>query len=87
MGYYRAEAVIRIDYGEERPTRFRPRFWMSEYTFCALAWWMRREGHTPGLGGEARRTTKKFTAATTTRAAAPVARYATLAPNRWREEE
>jgi type IV secretory pathway TrbF-like protein len=27
---------------------------MSEYAFCARAWWLRREGHTPRLGGEAR---------------------------------
>jgi hypothetical protein len=27
---------------------------MSEYTFCARAWWLRREGVKPTLGGEAR---------------------------------
>ncbi|MDT7779746.1 MAG: hypothetical protein QOC99_2258 [Acidobacteriota bacterium] len=27
---------------------------MGEYVFCARAWWMRREGYTPGRGGEAR---------------------------------
>lgn len=27
---------------------------MSEYTFCARAWWLRREGVTPTLGGERR---------------------------------
>lgn len=27
---------------------------MSEYTFCARAWWLRREGVKPTLGGERR---------------------------------
>lgn len=27
---------------------------MSEYTFCARAWWLRREGVEPTLGGERR---------------------------------
>jgi hypothetical protein len=27
---------------------------MSEYTFCARAWWLRREGVTPTRGGESR---------------------------------
>jgi hypothetical protein len=27
---------------------------MSEYTFCARAWWLRREGVKPTLGGESR---------------------------------
>jgi type IV secretory pathway TrbF-like protein len=27
---------------------------MGEYSFCARAWWLRREGVTPTRGGEAR---------------------------------
>jgi len=27
---------------------------MSEYTFCARAWWLRREGVEPTRGGESR---------------------------------
>jgi CRISPR/Cas system-associated exonuclease Cas4 (RecB family) len=27
---------------------------MSEYTFCARAWWLRREGVVPTRGGESR---------------------------------
>ena len=33
---------------------------MSEYTFCARAWWLRRVGVTPTRGGEAREAGKRW---------------------------
>jgi hypothetical protein len=54
MGYY-LDASSPKTFMEKRERRdFIRASGMSEYTFCARAWWLRREGVKPTRGGEAR---------------------------------
>ena len=54
MGYYLGEGPTETFMEKPERRKYVRASEMSEYTFCARAWWLRREGVTPTLGGERR---------------------------------